>query len=354
MSRFFSDKYRELEPYVPGEQPRDRILIKLNTNENPWPPHPAVAAAAAEEAGRLHLYSDPECTALREETAARLGVAPEELLMTNGSDEILNFAFMAFCDERHPAVFADITYGFYSVFARVNRVPFRRVPLRPDFSLRPEDYFHSPGPVFIANPNAPTGLALSVGEIRRILETNPENIVVIDEAYADFSGETCVGLIREFDNLLVTRTFSKSRSLAGLRLGFGVGCEAVIRDLKTIQYSTNPYNVDRIAQAAGLACLREDAYNEAHVRDIIRTREKTAEGLKDLGFDMTDSRANFLFVRHAALPGDALCRALRERGILIRRFDSERIGDYSRITVGSPEQMDRLLDAVREIVEEKQ
>jgi len=353
MSRFFSDKYRELEPYVPGEQPRDRILLKLNTNENPWPPHPTVAAAAAAEAEQLNLYSDPDCTALRQETAACLGVKPEELLMTNGSDEILNFAVMAYCDEEHPAVFADITYGFYPVFARINRVPFRTVPLREDFSLAPEDYIHAQGTVLIANPNAPTGLALSAAEIRRILEGNPDHVVVVDEAYVDFGGESCVPLIREYDNLLVTRTFSKSRSLAGLRLGFGVGCPALIQDLKTIQYSTNPYNVDRIAQAAGVACLREDRYNWEHVRSITETREKTAEALRKLGFEMTDSRTNFLFVRHPDFPGDRLYRALRARGILIRRFDLERIRDYSRITVGSPEQMEQLLETIRSIMEER-
>ena len=353
MSRFLSGKFRELEAYVPGEQPRGGILIKLNTNENPYPPHPSVAEAVRREAEKLNLYNDPDCGALREILAARLGIRPEELLMTNGSDEILNFAFLAFCDAEHPACFADITYCFYPVYAQVNLVPFRTIPLRADFTIAPEDYFSAPGPVFIANPNAPTGLALKRDAIRSVLEANPDRIVVVDEAYVDFGSESCVPLIREYDNLLVTQTFSKFRSMAGLRLGFGAACEALIRDLKTMQYSTNPYNVDRLTQAAGVACLKEDGYNQEHARMIAATRDRTAETLRTLGFEMTDSRANFLFVRHPAFPGDALQKALRQRGILIRHFNEERIRDYSRITVGTPEQMDRLTEAIRDIMEEQ-
>ncbi len=352
MSRFFSKKYRSLEAYVPGEQPRDRRYIKLNTNENPFPPHPAVAARAAEEAGRLQLYSDPECTDLKEALARRLALTPEELLPTNGSDEILNFAFMAFCDAEHPAVFADITYGFYPVYAAIDQVPYRIIPLREDFSLAPEDYFHAGGTIFIANPNAPTAMALGRQEIRSILENNPENVVVIDEAYVDFGGESCISLIREYPNLLVTRTFSKSRSLAGMRLGFGAACPELIRDLKTVQYSTNPYNVDRVAQAAGTACLEHDDYNMENVRTITAVRERTAAALKELGFDMTESRSNFLFARHSAFPGDALYRKLKERGILIRHFSADRIKDWNRITVGSGEEMDALLREVRSLLEE--
>ncbi len=352
MSRFFSDKYRKLEAYVPGEQPRDRRYIKLNTNENPFLPHPAVTERTAEAAGRLQLYSDPECTALRQALGKSLGVKPEEVLPTNGSDEILNFAFMAFCDESHPAVFADITYGFYPVFAEIDQVPFREIPLRADYSIAPEDYYRAGGTVFIANPNAPTGLALGRQEIRGILENNPENVVVIDEAYVDFGAESCVPLIREYPNLLVTQTFSKSRSLAGMRLGFGVGCEELIRDLKTVQYSTNPYNVDSLAQAAGIACLEQAEYTEQNVRTIMATREKTAEEMKKLGFILTDSKTNFLFAEHPLFPGDSLYRKLKERGILIRHFSAKRIENRNRITVGSGEQMEILLSEIRKLMEE--
>ena len=353
MSRYFSAKYRNLEAYVPGEQPRDRSFIKLNTNENPFPPLPEVCRAAAEEAEKLNLYSDTECLTLRAILAERLKVKPENLLMTNGSDEILNFAFMAFCDETRPAVFADITYGFYPVFAEVDRVPWREIPLQQDMTLCPEDYFHAGGTIFIANPNAPTGLALPQKEICRILDANPDQVVVIDEAYVDFGGDSCVPLIKEYSNLLVTQTFSKSRSMAGLRLGFGVACEELIRDLKTIQFSTNPYNVDRLASAAGVACLERDGYNLENARTITRTRERTAQKMREMGFDLTESRANFLFARHTAFPGDSLYQALRERGILIRHFSQERIRDWNRITVGTSEQMETFLSKVAELLDNK-
>ena len=348
MSRFFSEKYRELKAYVPGEQPKQRNLIKLNTNENPFPPHPLVAERAAEEAEKLRLYSDPECTELRELLAEKLGLRPENLIMTNGSDEALNFAFMAFCDEKHPAVLPDITYGCDPVFARINRVPFREIPLRPDWRIDPEDYAGCGGTVFLANPNAPTGLTLSLKEVEYITASNPDTVVAVDEAYVDFGGESALGLTQRHENLLVIQTFSKSRSLAGLRLGFAAGPEALIRDLKTMQYSTNPYNVDRLAQTAGKACLERDEYNLENCRTIIGTREWARDRLRELGFEMTDSRANFLFVRHPAFPGSALRDRLRERGILIRWFDQERIRDWSRISVGTRQEMEILVETVRD------
>ena len=354
MSRFFSTRYSELTPYVPGEQPKERILLKLNTNESPWAPVPGVAEAVAAEAGKLRLYSDPDCTLLREKLSGVLNVSPGELLMTNGSDEILNFAFMAYCDEGTPAIFADLTYGFYPVFAGINRVPYREIPLGEHLELCPEDYFDAEGTIFIANPNAPTGRSLPRTEIRRILDRNRHHIVVVDEAYVDFGGESSVPLIREYDNLLVTRTFSKSRSLAGLRLGFGVACEALIQDLKTIQYSTNPYNVDRLAQAAGIACLEADEYNAANNAAIVAIRDRAAMEMRKMGFEVTESRTNFLFARHPKLPGETLARALRQRGILIRHFSVPRIRDWNRITVGTEEQMALLMAAIREILTEEQ
>ncbi len=349
MSRFFSDKYRSLTAYTPGEQPRDGRFIKLNTNENPFPPAPGVRERVAEAAGRLHLYSDPECTALRARMAETLGLRPENLIMTNGSDEALNFAFMAFCDAARPAVFPDLTYGFYPVFAAVNGVPFREIPLREDWSVDPAEYDACGGTVFLANPNAPTGVAMGLDGIERVLRNNPDSVVAVDEAYVDFGGESAIPLIGKYDNLLVIQTFSKYRSLAGLRLGFAAGQEALIRDLKTIQYSTNPYNVDSLAQAAGVACLEADAYHVQNAETIRETRAWTAARLRERGFRMTDSRANFLFVSHPAFPGSALRDRLREKGILIRWFDVARIRDWSRISVGTRAQMEALVRAVDEL-----
>ena len=258
MSRFFSEKYASLMPYTPGEQPKEMKYIKLNTNESPFPPSPNAIAMAAEAASNLQLYSDPESKKLTEAVAKLCGVAPDQVLMTNGSDEILNFAFMAFCDEGTPAAFADITYGFYKVFAQINSLPYRVIPLRKDFTIDIKDYFNIGCTVFIANPNAPTGIALTVEEIEEIVRHNPDNVVVIDEAYVDFGGESCIPLIEKYDNLLVTQTFSKSRSLAGGRLGFGVGSRALIADLNAIKYSTNPYNVNSMTMAAGLGTLADE------------------------------------------------------------------------------------------------
>jgi histidinol-phosphate aminotransferase len=351
MSRFFSEKYIDLEAYTPGEQPRDQQYIKLNTNENPYPPLPEVAEAVAEESGKLYLYSDIECTELRKLLAERLGVAENELLMTNGSDEILNFAFMAFCDSHIPAIFADVTYGFYPVFAAINRVPFETIPVKDDLTIDPEDYYQKAGTIFLANPNAPTAVALRRSEIEEILKRNPYNVVVVDEAYVDFGCESCVPLIREYDNLLVTQTFSKSRSMAGARLGMGIANPDLIRDLNTVKFSTNPYNVNRLTQAAGVACLKHDEYNTENCRKIMETRSTSERALRELGFEMTTSRTNFLFVRHPAISGAELYRKLKDRGILVRHFNQERIRDYNRISIGTPEQMKKLIETIRQILE---
>ena len=350
MSRFFSDKYAELEAYVPGEQPRDQQYIKLNTNENAYPPHPAVAQAAEEEARKLQLYSDPECKDLREALAERLGLIPEELIVTNGSDEVLNFAFMAFCDRHIPAVFPDITYGFYPVFAKINQVDWREIPLREDWTVRVTDYLQAAGTIFLANPNAPTGIALHRNEIRRILEKNPYNLVVVDEAYVDFGAESCLPLIREYDNLLVVQTFSKSRSFAGGRLGFGAGNPEIIRDLNTVRYSTNPYNLDRMTLAAGVACLAHDDYNTENCRKIMKTREKTRKAMKAIGFEVLPSEANFLFARHPEISGEDLYKEMKRQGILIRHFQLERIRDFNRITIGTEEQMETFIKTAKAIL----
>ena len=353
MSKFFSGKYKGLTPYTPGEQPKERKFIKLNTNESPYPPSKKAIEAALDAAGRLQLYSDPEAKLLHEKIAELCGVTPDCVLATNGSDEILNFAFMAFCDDDHPAIFPDITYGFYSVFAELNRVPYKTIPLCEDFSINVDDYCNAHGTVFIANPNAPTGICLSLDEIEKIVASNPDNVVVIDEAYIDFGGESAVGLIGKYKNLLVTQTFSKSRSMAGARLGFGVACPELIRDLNTIKYSTNPYNVNSMTMAAGVGVLSDEECTRTNCASVIANRDYAMASLKELGFEMTNSKANFIFAKHPEIDGGEIYSSLREKGILVRHFSGKRIAQYNRITVGSREQMEALICAIKEILEEK-
>ncbi len=350
MSKFFSRKFDSLVPYTPGEQPKDTKYIKLNTNESPFAPTPTAIRYAAEAAGELNLYPDPDVTKLTGKLAEILGVSPHEVILTNGSDEVLNFAFAAFCDESHPAVFPDITYGFYEVFAALNSVPFERIPLGDDFEVKLEDYIGIGKNIFLANPNAPTGIALSRDDIERVVSSNPDNIVLIDEAYVDFGAESAIPLIKKYENLVVCGTFSKSRSLAGARLGFGVACESLTADLNTLKYSTNPYNINRMTMAAGLGMLEDETIVCERCAEIIKTREFTACGLEKLGFELTDSRANFVFARHRTLGGEYLYGELRRRGILVRRFDTERIRDHLRITIGSREDMSTLLETLGIII----
>ena len=352
MSRFFSSKLAALTPYTPGEQPRDQRYIKLNTNESPFPPSPKAQAYAREAAQKLELYSDPNCTELVARAAEVFGIEEDEILFSNGSDEVLNFAFMAFCDDKNPAVFPDITYGFYKVFAALNGIPFKQIPLKPDFSLDITDYFNAGGTVFIANPNAPTGLCLSLEQIELILQANRDNVVAIDEAYIDFGGETAIPLTKKYDNLLVVQTFSKSRSMAGARLGFAVGCKALIQDLNTIKYSTNPYNVNRMTMAAGLGALEDADYFRKNCTAIMENRAFFTEKLGGLGFTVIPSKTNFVFVKHPAIDGKALYQKLRARGILVRHFDTERLRHYLRITIGSREEMTACADALTKILEE--
>lgn len=352
MSRFFSEKHKNLVPYVPGEQPKDTQYIKLNTNESPYPPSEKAIQKAYEASKRLMLYSDPECTPLHSCLADMLGVNSNEVLATNGSDEILNFAFMAFCDENHPAVFPDITYGFYPVFAEINHIPYTQIPLNDDFTINVNDYIGIGKNIFIANPNAPTGIALPLSDIEKIVASNPDNIVVIDEAYVDFGTESAVCLTKKYDNLLVTQTFSKSRSMAGARLGFGVGCKDLIQDLNTIKYSTNPYNVNSMTMASGVGCLSDEEYTKANCESIITAREYTVKELKKLGFEMTDSKANFIFVRHSRISGDKIYTLLRKSGILVRHFTKDKISDFNRITIGTMEQMEILASVLKKILEE--
>ena len=343
MSRFFSERYAALIPYTPGEQPQERKYIKLNTNESPFPPSPGVTAAVEEETKRLQLYSDPESKAVTCALAEHYHLKSNQILVGNGSDELLNFAFMAYCDETHPALFADITYGFYPVFCELNRIPYNEIPLTDDLKIEPADYLNRDGTVFIANPNAPTGLALSKENIEDMLKARPDRVHLIDEAYVDFGAESVLPLVDRYENLLVVQTFSKSRSMAGARLGFAAGSDALIHDLNTLKYSTNPYNVNRMTSAAGVAALKENAYYREKAGIIMENRSWTTAQLRKLGFEVTDSASNFLFARTDRISGGELYRSLKERGILVRHFEKPKIDDYVRITVGTKEQMEALI-----------
>lgn len=348
MSRYFSKKFKTLVPYTPGEQPKEMKYIKLNTNESPFPPSERAMKKAAEAVKNLQLYCDPECRALVKKASEVFSVDTDEILFTNGSDEILNFAFSAFCDETHPAVFPDITYGFYPVFAEINRVPYEEIPLKDDFTISVDDYIGINKTVFIANPNAPTGIALSLNDIEKIVSSNPEAVVVIDEAYVDFGTKSAVSLIHKYSNLLVTQTFSKSRSLAGGRLGFGIACKELITDLNTIKYSTNPYNINSLTQAVGAGVLEDEEYTKSNCKTIIENREYLTKKLEAMGFFVLPSKANFVFARHDKIDGRALYEALKSKGVLVRYFDSERLRDYNRITVGTKEQIDILTQKIAE------
>ena len=352
MSRFLSERYNGLEPYTPGEQPQDMVYTKLNTNENPFPPCPAAVLAASQAAKSLMLYPDPDSTVLVKKLSEVYGVRPSQVIVNNGSDETLYFAFLAFCDEAHPAIFADLTYGFYPVFASITGVPYTEIPLEEDFTLDVSKYCGVNKTVFLANPNAPTGIPVPLSGIEKILKTNPNNVVVVDEAYVDFGTESAVKLVDRYENLLVIQTFSKSRSFAGGRLGFGIGSEALIADLNAIQYSTNPYNINRMTAAAGVAILENEDYTRHNCRAIMENRAYTVEALQALGFTCTPSTANFIFVKSDAIGGKELYLELKKRGVLIRHFEKPRIRDYNRITIGSREQMHTLLTAVKEILEE--
>ena len=352
MSRFFSSDYSSLVPYTPGEQPQIQNLIKLNTNESPFPPSPKAQAYAKAAAENVQLYSDPTARPLHAAIAKTIGVSPDEVLATNGSDEILNFAFMAFCDKMHPAAFADLTYGFYPVFAQLNDIPYTEIPLAEDCTIRKSDYLGIGKTIFIANPNAPTGILLPKKDVEEIIASNPDNVVVVDEAYVDFGGESCVDLIHKYENLLVTQTYSKSRSMAGARLGFGVGCAALITDLNTIKYSTNPYNINAMTMAAGIGAMEDEAYTRENCETIIKNRTWTMKEMQKLGFYVTDSKTNFLFAKHNRISGLDIYTKLRAKNILVRHLSPERIRDFNRITIGSMEQMQALICALGEIVRE--
>ena len=349
MSKFFNPRLASLEAYTPGEQPRDKAYIKLNTNESPYPPSKGVRKAInRQRIDDLRLYCDPNATALKEELAKLYDKKPSEIFVSNGSDDILNFAFLAFGADG--ILFPDISYGFYQVFANLHGLPFEKVPLKSDFSIDVDDYCKQNKMVVIANPNAPTGMALSLKKIEKILKANPENVVLIDEAYVDFGGESCADLIEKYPNLLCVQTFSKSRSMAGARLGFAIASEELIADLERIKYSTNPYNVNALTQAAGVAAIQDNSYYMRNCRRIVKTRNYTKKALENLGFAVLPSKANFLFAKCEQFSGLELYLLLKEKGILVRHFEKDRIKEFNRITIGSQKEMEAFIAAVEEIL----
>ena len=353
MSRFLSPRFTGLEAYVPGEQPQDMQYVKLNTNESPFPPSPEVFAAINDlEVSRLNLYPDPEGVVLRRKLADFYGVEPESVFLANGSDELLNFFFMAFCDEERPVAFPAVSYGFYPVYASLYRLDAQAVPLRKGFVLDPGDYCGIGRNVVIANPNAPTGRAIGVDGIAEIARTNPDHVVLIDEAYIDFGAESCLPLVHKYDNLLVCQTFSKFRSLAGGRLGYAIGNRALIEDLEKIKYSTNSYNVNRLTMAAAVAAIESNRYYADNSKKIQANRAYTVSELEKLGFETLPSQANFIFTRCPGIPGGTLYRALKARGVLVRHWDKPDIAGWCRVTIGTRAQMDIFLEKIREILRE--
>ena len=351
MSRFLNQQYQSLEAYTPGEQPRDMQYIKLNTNESPYPPAPSVVAAmTGEQVELLRLYSDPTAKALKEKLAALYGVDYENVFVSNGSDEVLNFAFMAFGGKG--VAFPDISYGFYEVYGDLYGIQYEKIPLKTDFSVDYRDYCGKGKMVVIANPNAPTGMTVSVDQIEAIVRSNPDSLVLIDEAYVDFGGESCLPLIKTYDNLLVTRTFSKSRCLAGGRLGYAFASPAIIADLEKIKFSTNPYNINRLTLLLGEATVDAELYYQEKCGQIIKTRGWTTEKLKELGFEVLPSSSNFLFAKTDKMDGGELYLELKKRGILVRHFTNPRICQYNRITIGTPEQMAKFIETAKKILED--
>jgi histidinol-phosphate aminotransferase len=350
MSRFWSPAVHGLSPYVPGEQPKQDGLIKLNTNENPYDPSPRVLAAITTAADRLRLYPDPNASSLREAIAERYGVAPEEVFVGNGSDEVLAHSFQALLKHEAPLLFPDITYSFYPVYCGLYGVPYEEVPLDAAMRVRIADYRRPCSSILLANPNAPTGIGLPLTAIEALVSEHPDQLVVIDEAYIDFGGESAVPLVARYDNLLVVQTLSKSRALAGLRVGFAIGQRPLIEALERVKDSFNSYPLGGLAQAGATAAIEDEAWFAETRRRIIASRERLVRDLSELGFEVLPSAANFVFARHPGHRGGELFAKLREQGVLVRHFRKARIEDFLRITVGTDEQCGRLVAALRGLI----
>lgn len=341
---------RRVEPYVPGEQPKDKNIIKLNTNENPYPPSPKAAEVMKVfETDRMKLYPDPDSTVLVDALAERYGVKPSQVFVGVGSDDVLSMAFMTFFNSDKPVLFPDITYSFYDVWAEVYRIPYKQIPLDENLHINPSDYKTENGGIIFPNPNAPTGVLESVEMIEEIVKANPQSVVIIDEAYIDFGGESCLPLVEKYENLLVVQTFSKSRSMAGMRIGFAIGNEKLIKFMNDVKFSVNSYTMNPVTQLCGAESVKDEEYFRKTVNMIIETREKTKERLSALGFTFPDSMSNFIFASHKTKPAGEIFEELKKRKIFVRYWNKPRINNSLRITVGTPEEMDCLIKALEEI-----
>ncbi len=349
MSRFWSSVVHDLSPYVPGEQPKRDDLVKLNTNENPYPPSPRVVTAIAAAADRLRLYPDPRASDLREAIASRFRVAPEEVFVGNGSDEVLAHTFQALLKHDAPLLFPDITYSFFPVYCRLYGIRYEQVPLDAAMRIAIADYRRRCGAIILPNPNAPTGVGLPRDAIEALVAEHPDQVVVIDEAYVDFGAESAVPLVARHDNLLVVQTFSKSRALAGLRVGFAIGQRHLIEALERVKDSFNSYPLDRLAISGAVAAIEDDAWFQQTRQRIIASRERLAHALSELGFEVLPSQANFVFARHPGRSGADLAAQFRKHGVLVRHFQKPRIEDYLRITIGTDEQGDRVIAVARSL-----
>lgn len=354
MSKYWSTITQSIVPYVPGEQPKGKKFIKINTNENPYPPSPRVLEAIHKvEAGTLRLYPDPLCHELRKAIAQQYGLSIEQVFVGNGSDEVLAFAFMAFYNPGNPILFPDVSYTFYPVYSSLFQLEHHKVFLNEDFSLPVEAFLQGNGGIVIANPNAPTGCYLPICDIRRILDGNLDQVVLIDEAYIDFGGESAACLIPEYPNLLVVHTLSKSHSLAGLRVGFALGQKELIQGLDRIKNSFNSYTLDCIAQVAACAAIQDEEYFELNRNKVMVTRDRVSHRLLQMGFTVVPSMANFILISHATLSAQVLFHGLREKGVLVRYFDLLRIDNYLRISMGTDEDMNIFLQILSELMEQK-
>ncbi|TWC32060.1 histidinol phosphate aminotransferase [Pseudomonas sp. SJZ079] len=350
MSKFWSPFVKALVPYVPGEQPKLAKLVKLNTNENPYGPSPkAIAAMQAELSDNLRLYPDPNADRLKQAVADYYGVQANQVFVGNGSDEVLAHAFHGLFQHGQPLLFPDVTYSFYPVYCGLYGIPFEAIELDEQLQIRVEDYARPNGGIIFPNPNAPTGCLLALEAIERLLQANPETVVLVDEAYIDFGGETAIGLVDQYPNLLVTQTLSKSRSLAGLRVGLAVGHADLIEALERIKNSFNSYPLDRLAIVGAAAAFEDRAYFATTCQAVIDSREAVVAGLQQLGFEVLPSAANFVFARHAQHDAAQLAAQLREQGVIVRHFKQARIAQFLRITIGTPEQNQALLAALQSL-----
>lgn len=353
MSKYWSEITKSIEPYVCGEQPKDKKYIKLNTNESPYPPSPKVLEAIKNAAnGDLRLYPDPDCDEFRKAIAEYYNLSKDEIFIGNGSDEVLAFSFLTFFNTNETIIFPDISYSFYPVYAGLYNLNYKLAKLEDDFSIPVSEFAEKNGGVIIPNPNAPTGRCLDTDSIKRILNYNSNKVVIIDEAYVDFGGNSVVGLIKEYDNLLVIQTLSKSRSLAGIRVGFAMGNKELIQGLNRVKNSFNSYTIDRVAAAAAVAAIKDKEYFAQCVTKVISTRERIIKKLNSLGFNVVPSKANFIFITHKDYAASDLFTKLREKGVLVRYFSKERINNYLRVSIGSDEEMDFFIEKLQEIMDE--